>query len=484
MAATPAPSPDFILTPFQERVLQAPDDCDLFLGGGRGGGKSFALAALMLRHVEVYGQAARMLFVRRSFSGMADFEGTCRHVFGLAYGSQASYNAQSHIWRFANGATLQLDQYEGPQDFAKYQGKSFTLIAVDEVGQYSDPAILDLLRSCLRAPAPIQPRFIMAANPGGAGHSWISRRHVYRAAPWTEYREEATDRPFINCPSTYEDNPNLDRAAYGRQLDAATSTDPELGKAWKFGDWSVARGAFFSSVLDEKRVMVSAWEPGAVPRSRRERYVSAFTGGVVTIPYEGWDLYLAHDYGVSAPSVTYVAAESPGITGPDGRFYPRNSIVLLDELATVEPGTLDRGMGYTVPRLCAEILEMTGRWNMKPKGVGDDAMFARTGSASGSIAAEFRANGVTLTPAKKGRRQDGWERMRTMLLDAGKPDKPGLYVSRRCSYWWDTVPSLSRDLRRPDDLDSRAPDHAADASRYAIRREQGIASNIITKTPY
>ena len=68
-----------------------------------------------------------------------------------------------------------------------------------------------------------------------------------------------------------------------------------------------------------------------------------------------WDLYLAHGFGVSRPSVTYVVAESPGTIGPDGRYFPKGSIVLLDELATCEPGSLERGMGYTVPILAERI---------------------------------------------------------------------------------------------------------------------------------
>lgn len=35
---------------FQSRVLELPEEVDLFLGGGRGGGKSWALAFLALRH--------------------------------------------------------------------------------------------------------------------------------------------------------------------------------------------------------------------------------------------------------------------------------------------------------------------------------------------------------------------------------------------------------------------------------------------------
>jgi hypothetical protein len=51
---------------------------------------------------------------------------------------------------------------------------------------------------------------------------------------------------------------------------------------------------------------------------------------------------------------------------------------------------------------------------------------------------------------------------------------PGLYVSRVCRYWWETVPLLARDPRRPEDVDSRACDHAADACRYGVL-ESGAA---------
>src|SRR5215218_3339716 len=105
---------------------------------------------------------------------------------------------------------------------------------------------------------------------------------------------------------------------------------------------------------------------------------------------------------------------------------------------------------------------------MRPEGVADDAIFARTGSGAGSIAEEFRNAGVFFTRARKGERVVGWERMRRMLQDAGTPDKPGLYVSRLCEYWWATIPTLPRDPRKPDDVDSRAADHAADACRYAL----------------
>lgn len=65
--------------------------------------------------------------------------------------------------------------------------------------------------------------------------------------------------------------------------------------------------------------------------------------------------------------------------------------------------------------------------------------------------------------------------MRRLLGDAGKPDVPGLYVSRVCEYFWETVPFLARDQKRMEDVDSSGPDHAADAVRYGcLRQDRGV----------
>ena len=141
--------------------------------------------------------------------------------------------------------------------------------------------------------------------------------------------------------------------------------------------------------------------------------------------------------------------------------------MLVNELATVQAEHLNKGLGLTVPEQASRILRFCERWRVEPYGCADDAIFARSGSGAGSIAEEFAAHRVTFTPARKADRLTGWEIMRRMLADAGKPDRPGLYVSRSCEYFRATVLYLARDLRRPKDLDTKGPDHAADAIRYA-----------------
>lgn len=445
------------LSPFQQRCLLVPEEVDLFLGGGRGGGKSMTEALLCLRHAEQYDARARMLYLRKTYKGVADFELTTRDLFARVYGPAARYNSSEHVWRFPNGAYLELGQLESHADYGKYQGRSFTLLLVDEAGQFATPELLDIVRSNLRGPADVPLRMVLAANPGGVGHHWLAYRYVFRTRPWQPFREPKSKRLWAYAPSTFGDNPFIDQEQYADQLESSCPEDPELLKAWRTGDWTVARGAYFGSVIDEARNAIAPWD--AVPRH--------------------WSRYLAHDFGSSAPSVTYVIAESPGEKGPDDRFYPRGSLVLVDELATHRRGNLAVGLGWTVPTLAEEIKQLWGRWNprkMRTKGVADDAIFAKTGSGAGSIADEFTRAAVYFQPARKADRVSGWQRMRRLLADAGKPDAPGLYVSRNCAYWWATVPYLARDERRIEDVDSDGPDHGADACRYGCLGRPNVGS--------
>lgn len=444
------------LNDFQRGVLAVPEELDMFLGGGRGGGKSYALALLCLRHAEQYGKAARILYIRRTYKGLADFELVTRELFGGIYGTAARYNQSEHVWRLPNGGYLELGQLESQADYQKYQGRSFTLLLVDEAGQFSSSSLLDILRSNLRGPKNVPIRMVVAANPGGVGHHWLARRYVFQVGPWQVFRDDKSKRQWVYAPSTFDGNHFIDRDQYREQLESACPDDPELLRAWVDGDWAVNRGAYFASVLDEKRNAFNPWKE---------------------IP-EGWTTYLAHDFGSAAPSVTYLIAQSPG-GEVDGRYYPRNSLVVVDELATCKPGNVNDGLGWTVPVLAEAIKEMCKRWHVPPTGVADDAIFAKAGHATGSIADEFYSSGVRFKRAKKADRISGWNRMRKLLSWAGKPDRAGLYISRHCDYFWQTVPTLPRDPRRIEDLDTSGPDHGADAMRYGCLRVNWCPEKIL-----
>jgi hypothetical protein len=444
------------LSKLQQKILFIPELINLFLGGGRGGAKTYTLLLLILRLVEQYGAGARILLIRLTYKGLSDVELLARELFGMVYGTAARYNAAEHVWRFPNGAYLELGQLETHAEYQKYQGRSFQLLVIDEAGQFHSPDLLDLLRSNLRGPRGVPLRMVIAANPGGPGHHWLAKRYVFAAAPWQVFTEPKSKQQWMYCPSTYLDNPFIDRGQYRDSLESSCSHDPELLRAWIQGDWAVSRGAYFASVLDEERNAVDPWTE--IPKHHGEK----------------WKTYLTHDFGSSAPSATYIVAVSPGCTGPDGRYYSRDSLVLVDELATAKRDRPNEGLGWTVPILAESIIEMCKRWGVKPEGVADDAIFAKGGHGAGSIAEEFTRAGVRFRPARKADRLTGWAMMRRLLADAGKPDVPGLYIARTCSYFWETVPYLGRDQKRVEDVDSAGADHAADAVRYGCLRQPGM----------
>ena len=102
------------LSPWQQEAMGVPEALDLFLGGGRGGGKTYTLAALYLRHCEQHKDKARCLVVRKSFPGLMDLEAEFRTYLTAVYGADLRYDGQKHKFTLPNGATIQLDQLERP----------------------------------------------------------------------------------------------------------------------------------------------------------------------------------------------------------------------------------------------------------------------------------------------------------------------------------------------------------------------------------
>src|SRR5947208_439496 len=131
------------MSDFQRRVLAVPECFDVFLGGGRGGGKSYSFALLAMRHVEQYAEKARILFLRQTHAGCRDFESLCLDLYGRIYGRALRFNGQEGLFRFPNGGTLEVNQLADPSDYSKFQGRSFSLLLADEVGQFATPDLLD-----------------------------------------------------------------------------------------------------------------------------------------------------------------------------------------------------------------------------------------------------------------------------------------------------------------------------------------------------
>lgn len=223
-------------TPWQQHVALSPDDVDLAVLGGRGAGKSWALAFLIVQAAERQGGNLRALYVRRSQPSLRDFETVLRRVLGAAYPT-AQYNSNKGVWNLPQGGTVELGELAGEQSLSKYIGRSLTLLIVDQAEQYGAPELIDLMRSNLRGEGGVEPRFILCAHPGGAGDTWIYHRYVAASEAWKVFQEESSGRDFIRTDGTFRDNPHLSDA-YAIQLEAATASDEYLRLAWLDGNFA------------------------------------------------------------------------------------------------------------------------------------------------------------------------------------------------------------------------------------------------------
>lgn len=454
----------FAPTPFQERVLTLPDEVTtLFLGGGRGGGKSFATIFLAVQHAQRFGANAAILYVRNSFAGLRDAERNFLQVLKAAW-PETVHNLKEMTFRLPNGSTIELGQITTVQQSyaTKYQGRSFTLIIIDEAGGWPDGEVEEALRSNLRAPKGVATRLVISANPGGAGHLHLLKRYVRTLQHWTITSLPGIADCIVHCPSTYRDNTALNQEQYARALEQSTANDPGRRASWVDGDWERALSdLFFAHVFDEDRNIIPefhAWPPAAKP-------------------------FVSCDWGSARPAYVGLFGMFPRGYALNSLILPPKSIVLMDEVHTAMPEGLNVGSGATIEEVALEVGKMWSDWQLpgNPFGVADDAMFQRPGGrGTASLADQFKVGGVHLRPASKGRRN--WEGMKTALANAGvSRTQPGLFFTPRADYALQTVPFIPRDPRRVDDLATGTFDHACDAIRYGLIGSGVAARASVTK---
>jgi len=434
--------------PWQQRALALPESYNLALLGGRGGGKSTAIVQLVYRHCIQYGERAKPLIIRQSYKALADIEEALLELLHAGFAEfpgGVQYNKADKIGRLPNGATFELGFIEDQRSYLKHQGRETTLLCIDEVTNFATLKYVSLLRSNLRGPVDIPLRVVIAGNPGGPLHATIARQHVSGRVPWRPY-EGDDGTLWVTCPSVYTDNEHLDHARYARQLRAAAGNDAALAAAWLENNWGEIAGAFFGSVFGPHCVIPDA---AHAPRGK------------------GWETFVSLDWGMSAPSVVLFCARPllPGLVGPSGRVFSVGSVIVLDELATADAADPAIGLEWPPSMLAEETLARCKRWGVRPRGVGDDAR----GLDGSTLLEQFKTHGLHLRKPTKDR-VSGWVMVKQMMDAARRddPDQPALFFTERCRYCLETIPALPRNQIRVEDVDTKAPDHAADAVRYAV----------------
>ena len=132
-------------TPFQQAVLRFRDHANIMNAGGRGSGKSFSLVLDLLDHCRVFGPSASPLVVRESWSGLQQLSDEILELSISAFG-QAHRNKGAGTIELPNRAMVTLTNIGDEASYAKHQGKSYTGLYADEVGNYPPQAFAFLQR--------------------------------------------------------------------------------------------------------------------------------------------------------------------------------------------------------------------------------------------------------------------------------------------------------------------------------------------------
>lgn len=419
------PSPQEILVKCPFRLIG--------FGGARGGGKTDGVLGKYGIKQQQYGKAFNGVFFRREMPGADDLIDRARELYEPI---GASFNKVERQFTFRAGGRLRFRPLFNDEDASKYQGQNLSDAAVEEAGNYPDKSPIFKLFGALRSASGVPAQLILTFNPGGSGHYWL-RELFFKPAPnglRTLKLKLPTGRevPYIYIPSRIKDNPIL-LAKDPHYIDALHMVgSPELVRAWLEGDFEIHEGSYFPEFSSRHII-----EPFSLDKIKH------------------WPAYCGFDWGYNSPFCAVWGKVSSG-KYDDGTEcpYPKGAIIIYRE--------------YTGKAI--DNLEMAERIAMLSKGenctmVADTQIFNKMGGMSiadqfWSVFKNFQGQRQWL-PADK-ERVSGWSQIRMRL----KQTPALLYFFSNCRYLLDTLPGLSIDLKKPEDLDTTGNDHGADALRY------------------
>lgn len=420
----------YVPTPKQQEFHDA-TEFDLLFGGAAGGGKSKALVMHAIRECVRY-PGIRVGAFRRTYGELKESLLAELATVDYARALDAVWSASAYELRFPNGSLIMFRYAETMADATRRLGGQYQLMIFDE-RTLTSPDVVSFLESRLRSGRADIPVLGIRSttNPGGPGHTYVKARYIrptnYGAVVYTDQR----NRTVRFIPSKLADNPHIN-PEYASDLLALPE---KLRAAYLDGNWDIFAGMMFPE-WDRHRHIVS---PRQMPPT--------------------WRRYCGIDWGYTAPwAVVWAAVDE------DGRVW------IYRELKQREVGEADQARKILAAEEPGE--QITARY-------ADDAMWSTRGDAK-PIARIYSEQGCHLTQAGKGpgSRIAGWQRIHTYLADGpacpehramGWGSCPMLHAFDTCEQFASGISDLPHSQTgNPEDADTTADDHVADAVRYLL----------------
>ena len=401
----------------------AASEREVFYGGARGGGKSYAMLVDPLRYCSK--PHHRALLIRRTMPELRDLISKSQLLYSKAYPG-AKWREQEKEWRFPSGAKIEFGYAENMTDVLRYQGQSYTWIGIDELPQYPSPDIYNFLRSSLRSVDKDIPVYLRATgNPGNIGSQWVKEMFVDPAEPNTAFDikidtpvgVKTITRRFI--PAKLQDNPYL------MQTDdyyAMLASLPDVQrKQFLDGDWD----AYEDSAFPEFSKTTHVVEPFEIPK--------------------GWYKFRAADWGYSSPAcVLWFAVDY------------NNNLWVYRELYTSK---------VTADVFARQVLDLESGEYIQ-YGVLDSSTWAKRGDVGPSIAETMIQQGCRWRQSDRSPKSRISGKLELHKRLSINDKEPGLRVFKNCRNLIRTISTLPTDKKNPEDVDTNAEDHAYDALRY------------------
>jgi len=425
-----------VLQPRQLAMAAAARECDkpdapvmVAVGGARGGGKThWAFAQMGVDDCQRY-PGLKFLYLRKVLKSARE---AFSDVFPRVYrGLDYEYKAHEGVLYFANGSRIILGHFRNESDIDAYLGIEYDGAAIEEATTLSY-AKFRAIRSVIRTSKEgWRPRVYLTTNPGGIGHAWFKKVFI------EPFRKEAqVETRFI--PATIEDNAFVN-PEYINTLNSYTGW---LLRAWRFGDWDIEAGQYFTNFRRDVHVIKPINE----------------------IPLD-WRTWSGIDYGF-----THFTAYVAGAMSGEG-----------DICIIAEHGEQKRLPEYHA----REIKQLWARRGIEygrvRQTLGGSDFFSKIRSDV-TVAAEYAAHGIRVERANVDR-VAGAAQILKLLGDVEKGHRPRLYICENCPRTIEAVQNMQHDPHRPEDVlkvdvddDGEGGDDFYDALRYLVMAATGGGS--------